>query len=200
MLLETTSTSTAYDGNVFHTLPGLAPDLQERVLVVNGVSKAYAMTGWRIGYGAGHPRLIAAMVKLQSQATSCASSIGQAAAAAALTGSFDTVAAMRAAFQRRRDLVARALEPVAGIEFVPPQGTFYFFVACGALIGRQASSTARVIRDDQALALHLLDHGVAVVPGTAFLASPFFRISFANSEENLHEGCRRIAAAVADLG
>ena len=187
-----------YDGNTFHTLPEVAPDLQDRVLVVNGVSKAYSMTGWRIGYGAGHPRLIAAMVKLQSQATSCASSIGQAAATAALTGSFECVAAMRAAFEARRDLVGSALSSVAGLDFVQPQGTFYFFVGCEALIGRRARSGQR-IEDDQALAVHLLDHGVAVVPGSAFLASPYFTISFATSEENLREGCLRIASAIADL-
>lgn len=187
-----------YDGHAFHTLPQVAPDLQDRVLVVNGVSKAYSMTGWRIGYGAGHSRLIAAMVKLQSQATSCASSIGQAAATAALTGSFDCVASMRAAFEARRNLVAGALARISGIDFIQPQGTFYFFVGCEPLIGRRTRG-GRQIEDDQALAVHLLDHGVAVVPGAAFLASPFFRISFATAEANLVQGCHRIATAVAEL-
>lgn len=187
-----------YDGRAFLTLPNVAPDLQYRVLVVNGVSKAYSMTGWRIGYGAAHKKLIAAIVKLQSQATSCASSVSQAAARAALEGGFECVREMCAIFESRRNLVSRELRDIPGLEFQEPQGTFYFFVNCRALLGRR-TNVGTLIDTDEALALHLLDNGVAVVAGTAFLASPYFRISFAAADASLIEGCRRIRAAVSKL-
>lgn len=187
-----------YDGRSFLTLPNVAPDLQSRVLVVNGVSKSYAMTGWRIGYGAGHGKLISAIVKLQSQATSSTSSVSQVAATAALEGGFACVQEMRSIFEARRDLVGRELAGIPGLDFAVPEGTFYFFCGCSALLGRRAGGEAE-IRSDEALALHLLEHGVAVVPGSAFLCSPYFRVSFAASEATLVEGCARIRKAISQL-
>jgi len=187
-----------YDGRKFLTLPNIAPDLQYRVFLVNGVSKAYSMTGWRIGYGAGHRKLIAAIVKLQSQATSCTSSVSQAAATAALSGDFACVREMQTTFERRRNLLAQRLRLTKEFQFSQPEGTFYFFVHCASLMGRR-DENGSVIENDQSLALHLLNNGVAVVPGHAFFASPYFRISFAASEADLLEGCARIAAAIPKL-
>lgn len=183
-----------YDGRRFATLAQVAPDLRDRTLTVNGVSKAYAMTGWRLGYGAGPADLIAAMAVVQSQATSCPSSISQAAAIAALNGPQEIVAERRSSFQHRRDLVVAALKAVPGIDCRRPEGAFYAYPGCAGLIGRRARD-GRVIVDDRAFADYLLEWNVAVIPGSCFGLAPFFRISYAASQAELLEAMRRIADA-----
>jgi len=178
-----------YDGFRFVTPAALEPGLRDRILTVNGVSKAYAMTGWRIGYAAGPRELIAAMAVVQSQSTSCPSSISQAAALAALTGPQDLLAERRCSFQARRDFVVDALNAIPGLSCRKPEGAFYTFASCAGLTS-----------DDAAFARHLLEMaGVAVVPGSAFGLAPYFRISYATAMTELKEACRRIAAACARL-
>lgn len=183
-----------YDGRRFVTFAQVAPDLRNRTLTVNGVSKAYAMTGWRLGYGAGPADLIAAMAVVQSQATSCPSSISQAAAIAALNGPQQIVAERRLSFQHRRDLVVDALNAVSGIDCNRPEGAFYAYPSCAALIGRHTPD-GRVIDDDRAFADYLLEWNVAVIPGSCFGLAPFFRISYATSQAELLEALQRIADA-----
>ena len=181
-----------FDGFEFVTPAQVEPQLKDRVLTMNGVSKAYAMTGWRIGYGAGPESLIRAMAKLQSQSTSNPCSISQYAAEAALTGPQDYVAESRAVFQRRRDLVVAGLNACPGIDCPVPQGAFYVYPSIAALIGKTSAAGTR-IDDDEAFANALLDEaGVAVVFGAAFGLSPHFRISYATSDAQLTEAMARI--------
>ncbi len=189
-----------YDGFAFTSFAAANPDLFDRVLTVNGVSKAYAMTGWRIGFAGGPKPLVRAMAKIQGQSTSNPCSIAQAAALAALTGPKDFLADWRATFRRRRDLVVDALNAIPGITCRRPEGAFYVFARIDGLIGR-TTADGRRLDDDLAVAQWLLEEaGVAVVHGAAFGASPFIRISYATATELLEEACRRIAAAVAGLG
>ena len=181
-----------FDGFEFVTPAQVEPQLKDRVLTMNGVSKAYAMTGWRIGYGAGPESLIRAMAKLQSQSTSNPCSISQYAAEAALTGPQDYVAESRAVFQRRRDLVVAGLNACPGIDCPVPQGAFYVYPSIAALIGKTSAAGTR-IDDNEAFANALLDEaGVAVVFGAAFGLSPHFRISYATSDAQLTEAMARI--------
>lgn len=189
-----------YDGREFATLAQAAPELKDRILTINGVSKAYAMTGWRIGYGAGPAALIKAMVKLQSQSTSGASSIGQAAAVAALAGPQDFIAVNRGVFQQRRDDVVAALNKIDGIRCHAPEGAFYVFASCEALFGLRTPSGARITTSDDWI-MHLLDaQNLAALQGSAYGVPTHFRLSFAASTEHLLEGCRRIAQAREQLG
>lgn len=177
----------------------VAPDLRERVLLVNGVSKTYAMTGWRIGYGVGPASLVKAMNTLQSQVSTCPSSVSQAAAAAALSGDQSFVAEAAQVYRRRRDLVVAGINAIPGLACTTPDGAFYVYVGCGDLIGK-ATPDGHVIDSDEALTGYLLDRArVAVVHGAAFGASPYFRVSFATSEEVLTAALEQIAAAVAEL-
>ncbi|CAN7229110.1 pyridoxal phosphate-dependent aminotransferase [Bradyrhizobium sp. LjRoot220] len=188
-----------YDDFRFVTPAAIEPALRERTLTVNGVSKAYAMTGWRIGYGGGPNALIRAMAVVQSQSTSCPSSIGQSAAVEALNGPQDFIRERRRSFQERRDLVVGALNGIDGITCRVPEGAFYTFASCAGLIGKKTSD-GRVIDRDTAFAQYLLrTAGVAVVPGSAFGLAPYFRISYATSTAELREACRRIASASAQL-
>ena len=188
-----------YDGAVFVTAAQLEPELKDRTLTVNGVSKSYAMTGWRLGYGAGPKALIAAMAVVQSQSTSNPCSISQAAAVAALNGPQELVLAWRDAFQRRRDFVVERLNAVPGISCRRPEGAFYTFASCAGLIG-QRTRDGGVIDSDSALCRYLLEsQDVAVVPGSCFGLAPYFRISYAASDADLREACERIAAACAAL-
>ena len=181
-----------FDGFEFVTPVQVEPLLKDRTLTMNGVSKAYAMTGWRIGYGAAPEPLIRAMAKLQSQSTSNPCSISQYAAEAALTGPQDYIAESRAVFQRRRDLVVAGLNACPGIDCPTPQGAFYVYPSIAGLIGK-TSGAGTVIADDEAFANALLDEtGVAVVFGAAFGLSPHFRISYATSDEQLTEAVARI--------
>ncbi len=188
-----------YDGFAFATLAAVEPALKERTLTVNGVSKAYAMTGWRIGYGAGPRPLIAAMAVVQSQSTSCPSSVSQAAAVEALTGPQAIVAERTAAFQARRDLVVDGLNAIPGLSCRRPEGAFYTFADCSGVLGRRAPSGERIATDVD-FCRYLMDAvDVAVVPGTFFGLAPFFRISYATGEAELREALVRIARACAAL-
>ncbi|WP_339816813.1 pyridoxal phosphate-dependent aminotransferase [uncultured Paracoccus sp.] len=181
-----------FDGFEFCTPAQVEPRLKDRVLTMNGVSKSYAMTGWRIGYGAGPEALIKAMAKLQSQSTSNPCSISQYAAEAALTGPQDYITDSRAVFQRRRDLVVAGLNACPGLDCPVPQGAFYVYPSIAGLIGL-TSAGGTPIDSDEAFANALLDEtGVAVVFGAAFGLSPHFRISYATSNAVLQDAMARI--------
>ena len=183
-----------FDDFRFVTPAQVEPGLKDRTLTMNGVSKSYAMTGWRIVFGAGPEVLIRAMAKLQSQSTSNPCSISQYAALAALNGPQDYVETSRAVFQRRRDLVVEALNTCPGISCPVPEGAFYVYPSIHGLIGKTSAGGA-VITDDEAFATALLDEtGVAVVFGAAFGLSPHFRVSYATSDEVLRDACARIKA------
>lgn len=181
-----------YDNFVFATPAEVEPQLYDRTLTMNGVSKAYCMTGWRIGYCAGPQELIKAMTKIQSQSTSNPTSISQWAALEALTGPQEFIAEHNTHFKRRRDLVVKMLNEADGIECITPEGAFYVYPSCAGCIGKTAPN-GTAIDGDEAFAKALLEaEGVAVVHGEAFGLSPFFRISYATSDENLVEACTRI--------
>jgi aspartate aminotransferase len=183
----------------FKTLAQVAPDLWERTLTVNGVSKAYAMTGWRIGYAGGPKPLIDLMRKVASQTTSNPASVSQWAAVEALNGPQDFIAERAAHFERRRDLVVSMLNQAAGVRCPTPEGAFYVYPSVEGVIGRRTDGGA-VIDSDEAFATELLNaEGVAVVHGAAFGLSPYFRISYATSESVLEEACRRIQRFCAGL-
>ena len=183
----------------FATIASVAPALKQRTLTLNGASKAYAMTGWRIGYGAGPKPLIDAMRMLQSQSTTNPCSISQWAAVAALEGPQDFLAEALAAFRRRRDLVVASLAAAPGLACATPAGAFYVYPEIAPLIGR-ASRGGRRITDDTVFAEALLDEaGVAVVQGSAFGASPAFRVSYATDDASLRSACERIAEFCAGL-
>jgi len=188
-----------YDGRRFCTMAQVAPELKPRTLTVNGVSKAYAMTGWRIGYGAAPAALIKAMTKLQSQSTSNPSSISQAAATEALNGPQHFIAERCAIFQDRRDRVVAALNRIPGISCHLPEGAFYVFPSCGQLLGR-TTPAGKVLASDEDFILYLLDEvNLAVLQGAAYGVSPYFRISFATGMDVLERGIARIAQAVGRL-
>ncbi|WAI82020.1 MULTISPECIES: pyridoxal phosphate-dependent aminotransferase [Achromobacter] len=188
-----------YDGFSYRTIAQVEPRLKDRTLTINGVSKGHAMTGWRIGYGAGPLKLIKAMEVLQSQITSGSSSVAQWAAVEALDGPQDYLTSRREAFRRRRDMVVDGLNECVGIRCLPPQGAFYVFPSCESTFGRMTPSGVR-IDDDEVFALELLNaEGVAVVQGSAFGTAGHFRISYAASEENLTEALKRIRRFCASL-
>ena len=188
-----------YDNQRPVTLAEVAPGLRDRVLTVNGVSKAYAMTGWRIGFGAGPADLVAAMANMQGQATAGVSTVGQAAAVAALDGPQEQVAASVASYRERRDLVVDALGGIAGISCHRPEGAFYVYPSVAGCLGRR-SAGGRRIDSDEDFALALLDEQhVAVVHGGSFGMSPYLRISYAADRAVLLRACQRIAAFVAGL-
>ncbi|KTS79665.1 aspartate aminotransferase [Pseudomonas oryzihabitans] len=188
-----------YDGFRFVTPAALEPRLRERTLTINGVSKAYAMTGWRLGYAGGPKALIQAMASVQSQVTSCPCSVSQAAAIAALDGPQAIVRERCERFRERRDLVVEALNAVPGLSARRPEGAFYVYANCAGVLGRRTPG-GEVIDSDTAFARYLMDEGgVAVVPGSAFGLAPYFRVSYATSREVLEEACRRIAVATQRL-
>lgn len=184
-----------YGGGSFVTPAQLDPSVKSRTLTVNGVSKAYAMTGWRIGYAGGPSDLVGAMATVQSQSTSCPSSISQAAAVAALTGPQDFLVERQRQFQSRRDMVIDLLNAIDGIRCGVPEGAFYVFPTCVGLLGRRTPDGHQINSDTDFCAYLLSEAQVAVVPGKAFGLSPFFRISYATSESELREALRRIAIA-----
>jgi aspartate aminotransferase len=175
------------------------PRLKDRIFVVNGVSKSHAMTGWRLGYGIGPLPLVNAINKLQSQISSCPSSISQAAAAAALDGHQGFVTESRRAYKRRRDLALELLNSVPGLSCRAPEGAFYLFVNCAGIIGRTKPNNGQEIANDLDFVLHLLDNGVAAIHGAAYGLSPYFRLSIATSEKSIQEACSRIAKACEQL-
>ena len=198
MLVDDMYEHILFDGRRFATLAAVAPQLAGRTLTVNGVSKAYAMTGWRIGFACGPVELVKAMTRMQSQSTSNPSSVGQAAALAALTGPQDLVRERCAQFEARRDRFHPVLAAIPGIECAKPEGAFYFYPSCAAVIGRRTPQ-GKVLATDEDVALYLLDCGVSLVHGAAYGLSPYFRVSFATSVDNLAEACRRIAAGFSQL-
>jgi aspartate aminotransferase len=188
-----------YDDFKFHTPAQVEPGLYDRTLTMNGVAKAYAMTGWRIGYGGGPVDLIKAIAKMQSQSTSNPSSISQAATVAALNGPQHFIAERNAVFKERRDLVVAMLNQAKGMTCPTPEGAFYVYPSCAGMIGRK-TPTGLELHNDSDVANYLLEsEGVAVVFGAAFGLSPHFRISYATSTEALEEACRRIQRACAAL-
>ncbi len=188
-----------YDDFEFVTPAQVEPGLYDRTLTINGVSKAYAMTGWRIGYCAGPVELIKAMAKIQSNSTSNPSSISQAAALAALTQPEDYIPPRNAEFKKRRDLVVDMLNKAIGLQCPKPEGAFYVYPSCAGCIGKTAP-TGKVIENDEDFATELLEaEGVAVVHGAAFGLEPHFRISYATSTELLEDACTRIQKFCAAL-
>ncbi|MBI3440387.1 MAG: pyridoxal phosphate-dependent aminotransferase [Proteobacteria bacterium] len=188
-----------YDQFKFSTIAEVVPELYDRTLTVNGVSKAYAMTGWRIGYAGGPAELIKAMSTVQSQSTSNPSSISQAAAVAALNGDQNFLNEWRKTFQERRDLVVSRLNQTEGLHCNVPEGAFYLFVSCEGMIGKKTPDS-KMIANDTDFANYLLEkHGVVVVPGVEFGMSPYFRVSYALSKETLAKACERIQTACQEL-
>jgi len=181
-----------YTDAPFATIAEVEPKLYERTLTMNGVSKTYAMTGWRIGYGAGPKPLIDAMVMIQGQQTSGACTIAQWAATEALTGTQDFVPKFKRAFQERRDLVVSMLNQATGLKCPMPEGAFYVYPSCAGTIGKKAPSGNRIATDEDFCRELLEAEGVAVVHGSAFGLGPNFRISYATSAPVLEEACTRI--------
>ncbi|WP_175797374.1 pyridoxal phosphate-dependent aminotransferase [Burkholderia ambifaria] len=181
-----------FDGIGFSTIAQVEPRLRERVLTMNGVSKAYAMTGWRIGFGTGPQWLIDAMEKLQGQQTSGASTISQHAALAALTGPQDFIAHSRVAFQRRRDRVVEQLDQAPGLRCAVPQGAFYAFASCEGLIRKTTRAGVRLESDEDVVNALLDEVGVAAVHGSAFGLGPYVRIAYALDDESLLRACTAI--------
>jgi aspartate aminotransferase len=177
----------------------VAPSLRERTLTVGGVAKSYAMTGWRVGWAAGPAALIREMAKIQSQTTSCASSISQAAALAALTGPQEILAERAAVLAQRRDVFVTLLNRCDGLTCAAPEGTFYLFASCAGVIGK-LTPDGREIKTDRDFAAYLLDSvDVAVVPGEDLGLSPYVRVSFANPLPVIDDAARRIKRACAEL-
>jgi aspartate aminotransferase len=188
-----------YDDFVFSTPAQVEPGLFDRTLTMNGVSKAYCMTGWRIGYAAGPQALINAMITIQSQSTSNASSISQAASVAALNGPTDFIPKNNAVFRQRRDLIVSMLNQATGIKCPRPEGAFYVYPSCAGTIGKKTPD-GKTIGDDTDFVNYLLEsEGLSVVQGSAFGMGPAFRISYATATELVEEAGRRIQRACAAL-
>jgi aspartate aminotransferase len=188
-----------YDGFEFTTPAQVEPGIYDRTLTLNGLSKAFSMTGWRVGYAAGPKELIGAMNKVQSQSTSHTSSISQAASIAALNGPLDFLEERNAVFKERRDMVVSMLNQATGIDCLTPEGAFYVYPKCEGMIGKKTPD-GDVLNTDGEVATYLLEsEGVAVVFGEAFGLTPFFRISYATGTDLLEDACQRIQRASAAL-
>ena len=188
-----------FDGRSFVSFGLACPDLRDRTLIVNGVAKAYAMTGWRVGYAAGPAPLLKAMNTVQSQSVTSVAAPMQAAALAALTGPQGCISTFRDAFERRRDLVVAGVAAIPGLTLSPPEGAFYAYIGCAGLIGKTTPQGKR-LETDADVTEYLLHHAhVGAVPGAAYGLSPFFRISTATADTTLTEAIARIAHAVAVL-
>jgi aspartate aminotransferase len=188
-----------YDGFQFATPAAVEPRLKPRTLTVNGVSKAYSMTGWRIGYAGGSAPLIKAMATLQSQSTTNPASISQWAAVEALTGPQDFIPRNAEIFRQRRDLVVAMLNQAKGLTCTRPEGAFYVFPSCAGALGRTAANGTKIASDEDFVTALLEEEGVAAVHGGAFGLSPFFRISYATATDVLTEACNRIQRFCANL-
>ena len=182
-----------YDDFVFKTISEVNPNIKNQTLTINGVSKAYAMTGWRIGYAAGEQKLIKAMGKLQSQSTSNPSSVSQAAAVEALNGDQSFLKTRAEVFKKRRDYVVNALNKIDGVSCEMPEGAFYVFPNCSGIIGKKTKNGKILDNDEDVVTALLEDAGVAVVQGSAFGLEGFFRISYATSMENLKKALDKIS-------
>jgi len=189
----------AYDGYTFATPVQVEPTLKARTLTLNGVSKAYAMTGWRIGFAGGPSLLIKAMAKLQSQSTTNPSSVSQWAAVEALNGPQDFIPKNAAIFRERRDLVVSMLNQAKGLHCPRPEGAFYVFPSCEGALGKVSAKGKKIETDEDFVTALLEEEGVAVVHGSAFGLSPFFRISYATALATLEEACTRIQRFCANL-
>jgi len=188
-----------YDDFEFTTIAQVVPELYDRTLTLNGLSKAYCMTGWRVGYAAGPADIIKAMNKIQSQSTTSTSTISQWASVAALNGDHSFIAEHNKAFKERRDLVVSMLNQATGLTCATPEGAFYVYPSCAGAMGKKTPE-GKVLKTDEDFATYLLEsEGVAVVHGEAFGLSPHFRISYATSIEALEEACQRIQRACAAL-
>ena len=182
-----------YEGFKFFTIAQIE-GLKERVLTMNGVSKAYSMTGWRIGYAAGPKEIIKAIAKIQSQSTTNPSSISQAASVEALSGTQDFIKKRADSFQERRDFVVQALNDIAGIECLNPDGAFYVFPSCKGLMGKKDTNGKEIKSDTDFVQSLLENSGIAVVQGSAFGLEGFFRISYATSMDNLKKALEKISS------
>ncbi len=188
-----------FDDFKFYTLAQIAPDLKHRIFTVNGVSKSYSMTGWRIGYGAGNKSLINAMTVIQSQSTSNPSSISQVAAIEALNGPQDFIKINAENFQKKRDLTLSILSDVEALNCYKPEGAFYVFPQCSKLFGLKTQS-GKVIKNSNDFAEYLLeDFNVAIIPGVGFGLEGYFRISYATSVQDIEQACLRIKQACNQL-
>jgi aspartate aminotransferase len=183
-----------YDGFRHATIAGVAPELRERTVTVSGVSKTYAMTGWRIGFAGGPKSLIRAMVNMQGQVTAGVSTVGQAAAAAALDGPQEGVAEMVAAYQRRRDMAMEMINACRGMVCHKPEGAFYLFPNIAGCIGKTTRGGRRIDSDEDFVLAALEEAHVALVHGASYGMSPYVRISTATDDATLAEGCRRVAS------
>ena len=188
-----------YDDFVFKTISEVNPNIKDQTLTINGVSKAYAMTGWRIGYAAGEQKLIKAMGKLQSQSTSNPSSVSQAAAVEALNGDQSFLKTRAEVFKKRRDYVVNALNKIDGVSCEMPEGAFYVFPNCSGIIGKKTKNGKILDNDEDVVTALLEDAGVAVVQGSAFGLEGYFRISYATSDELLSSACNRISEFCSEL-
>ena len=188
-----------YAPNTFHTLASVAPELKNRILTLNGVSKAYCMTGWRLGYCGGPKDIIAAMNKIQSQSNTSTSSISMAASVEALQGNQAFIDLHNIEFKKRRDLVVEKLNAIDGIKCSIPSGAFYVYPSCEGIIGK-TTPNGQIIDTDEKFINYLLEsEGVAGVQGEAFGLSPYFRLSYATNEKILEKACARIARACHNL-
>lgn len=188
-----------YDDAKFSTIAAIEPRLYDRTLTLNGLSKAYCMTGWRVGYAAGPLNIIKAMNMIQSQSTTATSTISQWAAVAALDGDHSFIAQNNAIFKERRDLVVAMLAQAPGITCAKPDGAFYVYPSCAGIIGKKTPQGKHLATDEDVVSYLLESEGVAVVQGAAFGLSPYFRISYATSTELLEDACQRIQRACAAL-
>ena len=188
-----------YDGIKFQNLLNVAPDLKDRFLVVNGVSKAYSMTGWRVGYAAGPEQLIKAMFKIQSQSTSGANHLSQWAAVTALTGDHSFIARNNAEYEERRNLVVSLANQIDGLSCTAPQGAFYCFISCSAHMGKKAPDGTLISTDEDLVNYLLNNAGIATIPGTPFGMAPYIRVSFATSKSNIKTAFERIKEALGKL-
>ncbi|MDB5478787.1 MAG: aminotransferase class and family protein, partial [Alphaproteobacteria bacterium] len=188
-----------FDHVEYKTIAEVEPELFNRTLTVNGVSKAYAMTGWRIGYAGGDAELISAMNLIQGQSTTNPSSISQAAAVAALDGDQSCIDTMRHEYERRRNMMVEKLNECAGLQVTAPPGAFYLYVSCAGVIGKTTERGRTIFNEGDFVDYLLGEHNVATVPGEAFGLSPYFRVTFAVSDEDIIESCTRIKQACAGL-
>ncbi len=188
-----------YDGSEFHTLVSIEPSLKNRCLTLNGVSKSYCMTGWRLGYCGAPKEIIAAMNKIQSQSTTSTSSITMAAAVEAISGPQDFIIDHNNKFVKRRDLVVNKLNEIDGITCSKPEGAFYVYPNCHGILGKVTPQGMKISNDEDFMTYLLEDQGVAGVHGSAFGLSPYFRLSYATSDDILEDACNRIQFACSKL-
>jgi len=188
-----------YDDLEFSTIASVEPKLKDRCLTLNGVSKSYCMTGWRLGYCGAPKEIIAAMNKIQSQSTTSTSSISMAASVEALSGSQDFIDEHNQAFVRRRDLVVNLLNQIDGLSCLTPQGAFYVYPSCAGVLGKETPEGKKISNDEDFMSYLLESEGIAGVHGAAFGLSPYFRLSYATSDETLKDACARIKRACEKL-